>query len=167
MSVRQVEYNISLEVADPSVLDRPTLNIRSSGTVPQDPEVFTVHLPCRSGVTAETDVRLHVNLLLPRQPPLRRKKTNTLLTFRRTRVCRSETTLPAEPGEGDRRELMLEDATGPTRLGDPPPEEDAGSSGVLYMAIGCSCGVVLVIMIILAVVLSRNSAAKRRKRALR
>ena len=161
-------YNISLEVAEPSVLDQPTLNIRSSGTVPQDHQVFTVHLPCRPGVTAETDVRLQIHLQLPRQPPLRRKRTNTLLTFRRTRVCRSEQPAPpAAPRDGDRPEVMLEDAAGPTRLGDPPPEEDTGSSGVLYMAVGSSCGVVLVIMIILAVVLSRNNAAKRRKRALR
>ena len=160
-------YNISLEVAEPSVLDQPTLNIRSSGTVPQDHQIITVHLPCKPGITAETNVRLKIHLQLPRQPPLRRKKTNTLLTFRRTRVCRSEEPPPVEPRRGDGREVMLEDTTGPTRLGDPPPDEDAGSSGVLYMAIGSSCGVVLVIMIILAVVLSRNNAAKRRKRALR
>ncbi|XP_037076324.1 tyrosine-protein kinase RYK-like [Pollicipes pollicipes] len=140
--------DISLEVAHPSVLDRPSLNIPSSGLVPKDHQLFTVHLPCRPGVTAETDVRLKISLLLPRQLPLRRKKTNTLLVFRRGRVCRAKVTPTVAPlGGGD---VMLEDAAGPTRLGDPPADDETPSSGVLYMAVGSSCGVILVIMIMLA-----------------
>lgn len=161
----QVSYSAVIEVSDPALLQRPSFNIPPRGFVPYDHEVFTVHLPCRPGITGETDVRLRITLQLPRQPSLGRKKTTEELVFRRTRVCRTKVTRTLAPRGGDQ---MQDDAPVPTRVSDPPAKDsEQESSGVLYIAIGSACGVVLVIIIILAVALSRNKASRRRKRALR
>lgn len=146
------------------MLDQPSLDIPRRGSVPRHHEQITVRLPCRSGITAETDVRLRITLQLPPQAALRRKKSTAQLVFRRTRVCRAKVTPTLAPRSGD---LMQEGVAGSTRVDGAEKESEEPASGVLYIAIGSACGVVLVIMIILAVVLSRNNAAKRRRRALR
>ncbi|XP_071441728.1 tyrosine-protein kinase Dnt [Hetaerina americana] len=150
---KPLPYALAIDVSDPAALSTPSTNVSLSGGVPTTPQTFMVVLPCSGTINAEVNVTLRLNVTLSPHESL---KNATSLVFKRKKIC-LKGNMYALPDDGDKRKVAAEDS--PTLS---TTATANSSAGVFYVAVGCACSLIaLVLSGALAVFCVRNKKIRR------
>ncbi|XP_049857985.1 tyrosine-protein kinase Dnt-like [Schistocerca gregaria] len=138
---RPLPYEVSVWASDLEALWPPQLNISARGEVPTYAQTWRVTLPCTGRADAEVDVALSVNVTLHRA-------TNnvTSLLFRRRKICRK-----GDP-ESQQPSVVVDAAAAVS---------EATPTLVFYVALGCACALIVIVLLAVAGCYLRTSKARR------
>ncbi|GLH09473.1 Tyrosine-protein kinase Dnt [Gryllus bimaculatus] len=132
-----LQYSLAVELGGGAAeaLGTPALNVSHAGLVPTAPQVFRITLPCTGRVSAEVNVTVAINVTLG-------PGNVTSLAIRRRKFC--------QKGDYDTDVVVVMDSA---------PE--GASALVFYVAMGCACAVIAVIVAFIAVYYVRSGKARR------
>ncbi|XP_049803698.1 tyrosine-protein kinase Dnt-like [Schistocerca nitens] len=122
-------YVLAIDYDNHEAMRPPQLNISSRGLIPTRVQTFRVRFPCTGVVSAEIQVLLQLNV--SSHNPLHNQ---TCLNFRRNKICLKEEASPRNDS------IRLDPASLVT------------SSGTFYVAVGCACAMIVVVIAITSVV---------------
>lgn len=133
---------MEVEIPPQEALNKPYLNISTSGSVPTLPQTFSVALPCSGLTAAEVNVTITLNIAL-------NKATNnvTSLVFRRKKVC-----LKTDYESHQVNSVIVN--TVPS---------NSPSANIFYIAIGCAAGLIAVIGMFVPAYYVKNKKVRRQE----
>lgn len=162
-----IPYLWTVEYNNRAAMKRPTFNISTQGYLPTKVSTFHVKLECTGEVSAEVRVLLNLNV-----SAVSHRHNDTYLTFRRNKICLKKTdSLPESndiPG-GEKRKTSSSTATATNTSNNGIEQTNEiiansnGTSGrvsaetlpeksdnlIFYVTLGCFCGLVTVILIVI------------------
>lgn len=146
-------YNLRFNVSNSRAMGDPRANITSEGYVPNSLSVFKVEFPCTGMISGEVRVNMQLNISIFSASNL------TVLNFVRRKMCIKDKSHRSFLGDG---EVQVDNPKiAPTsanisyhvsKTKDQPASSDTTmSTHVFYIAVGCACGVILLIALAVAV----------------
>ena len=146
-------YNLRFNVSNSRAMSEPRANITSEGNVPNTLSVFKVQFPCTGMISGEVRVNMQLNISIFSASNL------TVLNFVRRKMCIKDKSHRSFLGEGevhmDNPKILPTPPNisylKPNALDIPPSNDTAMSTHVFYIAVGCACGVILLIALAVAV----------------
>ncbi|KDR13445.1 Tyrosine-protein kinase RYK, partial [Zootermopsis nevadensis] len=130
-------YVLSIDYGNHEALSPPQLNISNRGLVPTRIQTFRVRFPCTGLQSAEIEVLLQLNIST--YNPLHNE---TSLNFRRNKICLKQDATPRNDS------IRLD------------PGSLVTSSGTFYVAVGCACVMIVVVIAVTSVVYVKSKKAR-------
>ncbi|GFG35749.1 hypothetical protein Cfor_05200 [Coptotermes formosanus] len=130
-------YVLSIDYGNHEALSPPQLNISNRGFVPTRVQTFRVRFPCTGLQSAEIEVLLQLNIST--YNPLHNE---TSLNFRRNKICLKQDPTPRNDS------IRLD------------PGSLVTSSGTFYVAVGCACVMIVVVIAVTSVVYVKSKKAR-------
>ncbi len=142
---RQVFYSMSLKSENLWIMSNPGTNVTLDGEVPRTETTFEVTLHCTGKETGEVGFTMQVNLTLFSA------KNITSLNFRRRKTCvmdESQKIVLQTP--------LAEDQAVEVIFAGKQPTKTVTSTSMFYIAVGVVCGVILLLVMLVALVHVRS-----------
>ncbi|XP_038050026.1 tyrosine-protein kinase RYK-like isoform X1 [Patiria miniata] len=144
---RQVFYSMSLKSDNTWMMSNPGMNISMDGEVPRTEKTFAVTLHCTGKQGGEVGFTMQVNLTLFSA------KNITSLNFRRRKMCERDITIPVDLKTPTPEERAVDvDVI----FSEEQPEKTVTSTSVFYISVGVVCGVILLLVMLVALVHVRS-----------
>ncbi|XP_025078722.1 tyrosine-protein kinase RYK-like isoform X2 [Pomacea canaliculata] len=150
----QMFYSMNFSVSNPRAMRMPEPDISLSGIVPNELSEFKVTLPCSGLMSAEVDIRMQMNINIFSASNL------TVLNFKRRKICLKDNSIWVKDPSGAipvgaRNSSQLYKDLGQTFSSS--TSSDASTSGlttsthIFYIAVGCTCALILLTAMAVAV----------------
>lgn len=134
-------YSMSVKVDNEEAMEVPRLNISQKGLVPQMASVFQISFPCTGLVTADVVVTIQMNFTVSPADNI------TVLNFKRRKVCMKAIDITSQNQPG--APVVVE------------PSTVSSSAKIVYITVGCSCTLLLVIGIVIGIHCLRSHKARQ------
>lgn len=150
-------FSLRFNVSNSRAMSQPRANITSDGYVPNTLSVFKVEFPCTGKISGEVIVNMQLNISIFSASNL------TVLNLVRRKMCLKDKVQQSFLDEGSVQVDTPKVFPTPPNishavhkgmsntLDQPPSKETAMSTHVFYIAVGCACGVILLIALAVAV----------------
>ncbi|XP_068085426.1 tyrosine-protein kinase RYK [Anabrus simplex] len=130
-------YVLAIDYDNHAAMKPPQVNISTRGLIPTQVQTFRVRFPCTGLESAEIEVLLQLNVST--YNPLHNE---TSLNFRRNKICLKEEPTPRNDS---------------IRLN---PGSLVTSSGTFYVAVGCACAMIIVVIAVTSIVYVKSKKAR-------
>ncbi|CAG7730195.1 unnamed protein product [Allacma fusca] len=145
---KPLPYSSSIEISDSLGMDKPTLNISSKGLIPAQPETFRVSLPCTGIRDSEVNVDLILNVTTY---PKFKANDVTRIVLKRKKICLADPKLKSgqrghPPGQKPRTKNQKLQEKEEDLVMIPTEEAVADNAGIIYIIVGCSLGLVIILV---------------------